>query len=268
MGLEGRRRRFQHDAGLAQAQGFRAVDRQFHRSATPPLQNLVVDRSIALLVRHMVQGQIPVAQGRQNPDQRHGRPQSGGDSLTALPEFFEVGVHPPQRVAAQRQRRSIQLDIEHAQFRHHQRIAQPFQETLIERCRLALGVHQPRLDLEAADAANRCEPSLPEPVRQRGCFLAQPQPKPAEVPPGELVLGNFLAHESPSPDCLPSPPNPHPPAEAGSKRSLAHYSRSRSSRKAKPRNGISRSRASANTWKRSPISPGKVNSLAWRTCSR
>jgi hypothetical protein len=45
----------------------------------------------------VVHAQIPVAQGGQNPDQHHRCVQFGRDSLAALPQAFEIGVHLPQR---------------------------------------------------------------------------------------------------------------------------------------------------------------------------
>ena len=192
--LERRRSRLQHHVVVGHVERIRGGNAKMQRIAVAQREDAVVQRLVAHQRGHVLRVQQFRADGRQNAHRGEPAAELIRAGPADVPGRREFVVDARKDVPAERRRAAVQLDVEGRQLRHHQRTVDGFEQPLVVRMRLPLGIHDPRFQLEADDVAPLAEPVLLEQLADQRRLGIQPPPKPTEVLGIEVPLAYLFPH--------------------------------------------------------------------------
>ena len=185
MNLERGRRRLQHDIGM---DGFNPVvelQGKLDRLALAQVQDLLVDRLVALGIGHIPGTQVFILQGRQNADHEDFETHFSGGFLGFFPGFLKPFVQPAQPLPGQLFRLAIELDVKQRQFMNHQRVVELFQEFMVFRGRPEMFIDHTGLQLIATVRFGFGKVVFGEPDFQQIGLFTKPPVKFTEILFGE-----------------------------------------------------------------------------------
>jgi hypothetical protein len=125
-------------------------------------EDLLVEQPVARHRGHRAAGDVELPQRRQDTDHRHPAAGRTARLIGAGEHVPHLVLEPGQRVAAQRARRDVHLDVEPGQLGRPGRVAEQPQDLGVAGGRRGLGVDQVQLHLESDPALGGLHRPVPQ----------------------------------------------------------------------------------------------------------
>ena len=185
---------FQHHPLMDEAELIPAMQVDVQFGVAAQLCQLLVQRRVALHRGHVGGSEVLQPQGRQDADHHQMGGQVPRQPLAFVPGRRQLVCQAGQGVPVQGLGRTIDLQVETGQLRHHQGIPQAVQQGLVDRRRTHLLVHQPGLELEATHLFVTGQTTALQPLLQQSGLAGEALAELLEVVRSELGTGNLLSH--------------------------------------------------------------------------